>query len=85
MRERCALALSAQKCTWRGEICQVAKICQVGCQTIGAQFFLFCQKYMDAKLIWQTLGDACGKKIMTERYLYDLARTSQLTGPHYFL
>jgi hypothetical protein len=21
-----------------------AKICQVGCQTVGAQFFLFCQK-----------------------------------------
>jgi hypothetical protein len=27
-----------------GEICQVAKIYQVGCQTVGAQFFLFYQK-----------------------------------------
>jgi hypothetical protein len=28
------------------------------CQTIGGQFFLFCQNYIDAKLICQTVGVA---------------------------
>jgi hypothetical protein len=28
------------------------------CQTVGSQFFLFCQNYMDAKLVCQTVGVA---------------------------
>jgi hypothetical protein len=28
----------------KGEICQVAKICQVGCQTVGTQFFFVLPK-----------------------------------------
>jgi hypothetical protein len=28
------------------------------CQTVGDQFFLFCQNYMDAKLVCQTIGVA---------------------------
>jgi hypothetical protein len=28
------------------------------CQTVEGQFFLFCQNYMDAKLICQTVGVA---------------------------
>jgi hypothetical protein len=28
------------------------------CQTVGGQFFSFCQNYMDAKLICQTVGVA---------------------------
>jgi hypothetical protein len=33
----------------------------LGCQIVGGHFFLFCQKIVDAKLIWQTLGDALNK------------------------
>jgi hypothetical protein len=41
-----AMRARAQRANMRleGEICQVAKICQVGCQAVGAQFFLFYQK-----------------------------------------
>jgi hypothetical protein len=28
------------------------------CQTVGGQFFLFCQNYMDAKLVCQIVGVA---------------------------
>jgi hypothetical protein len=28
------------------------------CQTVGGQFLLFCQNYMDAKLVCQTVGVA---------------------------
>jgi hypothetical protein len=28
------------------------------CQTVGDQFFLFCQNYMDAKLVCQIVGVA---------------------------
>jgi hypothetical protein len=28
------------------------------CQTVAGQFFLFCQNYMDGKLICQTVGVA---------------------------
>jgi hypothetical protein len=31
------------------------------CQTVGGQFFLFCQNYMDAKLVCQTVGVALRK------------------------
>jgi len=40
------------------EICQVGKNSKLGCQIVGGQFFLFYQKNVDAKLIWQTLGDS---------------------------
>jgi hypothetical protein len=32
------------------------------CQTVGGQFFSFCQNYMDAKLICQTVGVALTTK-----------------------
>jgi hypothetical protein len=28
------------------------------CQIVGGQFFLFCQNYMDAKLVYQIVGVA---------------------------
>jgi hypothetical protein len=28
------------------------------CQTFGGQIFFFCQNYMDAKLVYQTVGVA---------------------------
>ena len=45
------------------EICQVEKNAKLGCQIIGSHVFLFCQKFVDAKLIWQTLGDALSLKV----------------------
>jgi hypothetical protein len=30
----------------------------LACQTVGDQFFLFCQNQMDAKLVCQTVGVA---------------------------
>jgi hypothetical protein len=40
------------------KICQVRKNTKLGYQVVGGQFFLFCQKYVDTKLIWQTVEDA---------------------------
>jgi len=40
-------------------ICQVAIFAKLICPTVGGNFFLFCQNYMDDKLFCQTLGDAC--------------------------
>jgi hypothetical protein len=38
----------------RGEV----SFAKLVCQTVGDQFFLFCQNYMDAKLVYQTVGVA---------------------------
>jgi hypothetical protein len=48
--------LRAHICTWGGEFCQVSIFSKLVCQTVGGQFFLFCQNYMDVKLVWQTVG-----------------------------
>jgi hypothetical protein len=39
----------------RGEFCQVSIFAKLVCQTVGGQFFLFCQNYMNAKLVRQTI------------------------------
>ena len=59
-REKSRWQLSARVyiCTCGGGICQVAIDANLFCQTVGGHFFLFCQNYMDAKLKYQTLGDA---------------------------
>jgi hypothetical protein len=40
---------------WGGEFRQVSIFAKLVCQTVGGQFFLFCQDYMDAKLVCQTV------------------------------
>ena len=42
---------------------QVAKNCQVLCQTVGGVFSTFLPKIKDASLIWQTVGDALTMQI----------------------
>ena len=37
---------------------QLGKFAKFGCQSVGGNLFLFCQKFVDANLICQTLGDA---------------------------
>jgi len=54
----CATEAGAQICALRTSIYQVAKFCQVICQTVGGMFLLFFQKTKYTKSIWQTLGDA---------------------------
>jgi len=54
----CATEASVQICAWRTSVCQVAKFCQIICQTVGGMFLLFFQKTKYSKLIWQTLRDA---------------------------
>jgi len=52
--EPCAYICALEACFF-----QIAKKCQVLCQTIGEVFFLlFLPKLKDANLIWQTVGDA---------------------------
>jgi hypothetical protein len=41
----------AHICAWGGEFCQVSIFAKLVCQTVGGQFFLFCQNYIDAKLV----------------------------------
>jgi hypothetical protein len=44
---------------------------KLDCQTVGGQFFLFCQNYMDAKLVCQTVG--VGNKLVFEiKYHYNI-------------
>jgi hypothetical protein len=43
---------------WIGAVYyQVSIFAKLVCQTVGDQFFSFCQNLMDAKLICQTAGD----------------------------
>jgi hypothetical protein len=49
---------------WGGEICQLSIFAKLVCETVGGQFFLFCQNYMDVKLVCQIVGIALIKKVL---------------------
>jgi hypothetical protein len=59
---------------------QVAKNCQVFCQTIGGVFLTFLLKIKNDNSIWQTIGNACRMDIPRLTTLVG-TRTDYLVGP----
>jgi hypothetical protein len=54
-----------------GEFCQVSIFAKLVCQTVGGQFFLFYQNYMDDKLVCQTVG-VCSYKLSYGQFATDV-------------